>query len=213
MHIKIENLMPHPLLSIKHNENSIWGKTIQLSPKQNILLNASSGKGKSTFLSTIFGLRKDYNGAIFFDGIDIKNLTLDDWATIRSSKIAAVFQDLQLFPKLSVKDNLLLKNELTHKKTEEEFISELKKVGMEDKWEQKCGLLSMGQQQRIAIIRALSQPFEWLIMDEPFSHLDDENTQICLNMIAEETEKESAGFILTTLGDRHEFQFDLELNL
>ena len=213
MHIKIENLMPHPLLSIQHNENSIWGKTIQLSPKQNILLNASSGKGKSTFLSTIFGLRKDYNGAIFFDGIDIKNLTLDDWATIRSSKIAAVFQDLQLFPKLSVKDNLLLKNELTHKKTEEEFLSELKKVGMEDKWEQKCGLLSMGQQQRIAIIRALSQPFEWLIMDEPFSHLDDENTQICLNMIAEETEKESAGFILTTLGDRHEFQFDLELNL
>ena len=213
MHIKIEKLMPHPLLSIPHNENSIWGKTILLSPKQNILLNASSGKGKSTFLSTIFGLRKDYNGTIYFDDIDIKNLTLEDWATLRSTKIAAVFQDLQLFPKLSVKENLLLKNELTHKKTEEELLSELKKVGLEDKWEQKCGLLSMGQQQRVAIIRALSQPFEWLIMDEPFSHLDNENTQICLNMIAEETKKESAGFILTTLGDRHNFQFDLELNL
>jgi len=213
MHIKLEKLMPHPLSSIPHNENSIWGKTTQLSPKQKILLNASSGKGKSTFLTTILGVRKDYDGTILFDDIDIRNLTLEEWSTIRATKLAAVFQDLQLFPKLSVKENLLLKNELTHKKTEGEFLSELKKVGMEDKWDQKCGLLSMGQQQRVAIIRALSQPFEWLFLDEPFSHLDDENTQICLNMIVEETKKESAGFILTTLGDRHNFQFDLELNL
>jgi len=71
----------------------------------------------------------------------------------------------------------------------------------------------MGQQQRVAIVRALSQPYAWLIMDEPFSHLDEENTQRCLKMLDERTTELNASFVLTTLGDHHNFKFDEELNL
>jgi len=71
----------------------------------------------------------------------------------------------------------------------------------------------MGQQQRVAIIRALAQPFEWLIMDEPFSHLDIENTERCLKMIHERTLDQKAGFVLTSLGDAHNYAYDYELKL
>ena len=82
-----------------------------------------------------------------------------------------------------------------------------------NKWEQKCGLLSMGQQQRVAIIRAMAQPFKWLIMDEPFSHLDVDNTNRCLKIIHERTTELGAGFVLTTLGDFHNYNYDQELKL
>lgn len=213
MQIKLNKIMPKPLASIQHGEKSIWGNEIELNNGKKILLNASSGKGKSTFATTVFGLRNDYEGTITYDDVDIKTLSVDDWTEIRKSKISVVFQDLQLFPKLSVKENLLLKNSLTDTFTEKELLERLELLEIENKWEQKCGLLSMGQQQRVAIIRALAQPFKWLVMDEPFSHLDEENTQRCLKLIDKRATDINAGFVLTTLGDDHSFNFDQELNL
>ena len=59
----------------------------------------------------------------------------------------------------------------------------------------------------------MAQPFEWLIMDEPFSHLDVENTNRCLKMIHNRTVEQNAGFVLTTLGDHHDYDYDQKLNL
>jgi len=205
--------MPSPLSSIEHSKESIWGNFIELKAGKHILLNASSGKGKSTFTSTMIGLRNDYSGSITFDGKDIKSFSPDDWTSIRQSKISIIYQDLQLFHDLTVAENLILKNNLTNSFSENEIIEMLRKLGIEDKWEQKCGLLSMGQQQRVAIIRALLQPFEWLIMDEPFSHLDTENTLLCLELINERCKELNAGFVLTTLGDSHGYTYDQELKL
>ena len=213
MQIKFNKIMPRPLASISHSEKSIWGNQIELISGKKIMLNASSGKGKSTFTTTIFGLRDDYTGTISYDETDIRTHSVDQWIDIRKNKLSVVFQDLQLFPKLSVRENLLLKNSLTDTYSEKELREQLEKLEIEDKWEQKCGLLSMGQQQRVAIIRSLAQPFKWLIMDEPFSHLDEENTQRCLKLIDDRANELNAGFILTTLGDDHNFKFDYELNL
>ena len=205
--------MPSPLSSIQHSKESIWGNFIELKAGKHILLNASSGKGKSTFTSTMIGLRNDYTGSITFDGLDIKTFTPDDWTIIRQSKISVIYQDLQLFPDLTVAENLILNNNLTNSSSENEIKSMLSKLGIEDKWEQKCGLLSMGQQQRVAIIRGLLQTFEWLIMDEPFSHLDTENTLLCLELINKRCKELNAGFVLTTLGDSHGYTYDQELKL
>ena len=205
--------MPSPLSSIQHSKESIWGNFIELKAGKHILLNASSGKGKSTFTSTMIGLRNDYSGSITFDGKDIKIFTPDDWTIIRHSKISVIYQDLQLFPDLTVAENLILKNNLTNSFSENEIKSMLSKLGIEDKWEQKCGLLSMGQQQRVAIIRGLLQPFEWLIMDEPFSHLDTENTLLSLELINKRCKELNAGFVLTTLGDSHGYTYYQELKL
>ncbi len=205
--------MPTPLASIQHSEKSIWGNFIILESGEKIMLNASSGKGKSTFTLTTVGLRSDYSGTITYDGQDIQKYSPDDWTKIRQEKISVVFQDLQLFPKLTVKENLLLKNSLTDTFSEMELIQLLEALEIDDKWNQMGGLLSMGQQQRVAIIRALSQPFKWLIMDEPFSHLDVLNTQKSLALIDKRATELGAGFVLTSLGDDHNFSFTRELNL
>jgi ABC-type multidrug transport system ATPase subunit len=68
--------------------------------------------------------------------------------------------------------------------------------------------LSLGQRQRVAIIRALCQPFDFLLMDEPFSHLDDDNIAILTELIGSEVEKQKAGMILTSLGSEYNFTYD-----
>lgn len=205
--------MPVPLASIEHSDESIWGHEAQFNSGQKILLNASSGKGKSTFTLSAVGLRNDYDGQILYGDKDIKNFTPDDWTNIRREKISVVFQDLQLFPSLTVRENLLLKSDLKQVFEEEKIVDFLAALGIDDKWNQKCGILSMGQQQRVAIVRALIQPFNWLIMDEPFSHLDVANSKKCLELIHKRCDEQGAGFILTTLGETHGTYFDKELKL
>lgn len=213
MRIILDQVIPTPLASIEHSNESIWGSHVELEEGKKIVLNASSGKGKSTFTTTVTGIRDDYTGVISYDGTDIRTFSPNDWALIRQQKVAVVFQDLQLFPKLTVAENLLLKNSLTDAFTEKELKEMIEYLGIADKWGQQAGILSMGQQQRVAIIRALAQPFEWLIMDEPFSHLDVDNTKLCLDLIDKRTNEQGAGFVLTTLGDFHSFNYDQELKL
>lgn len=213
MNIKLDNIMPEPLASIKHGPESIWGRSVELKHAHRIMLNASSGKGKTTFAATIYGLRRDYTGTVYFEDQDIRTLSPDDWTDVRTRKISVIFQDLQLFPKLTVRENLLLKNQLTDTYSESDFLQMLERLEIENKWLQPCGLLSMGQQQRVAIIRAMAQPFEWLIMDEPFSHLDVDNADRCLAMIHERTVEQGAGFVLTSLGSAHDYEYDYELKL
>ncbi|MGB0934374.1 MAG: ATP-binding cassette domain-containing protein [Lishizhenia sp.] len=213
MKIKFKNVIPSYLANIKHDSESIWGNEFELLPGQKVVLNASSGKGKSTFTNILLGVKNDFSGALLFNNKDIRNWNLEKWSDVRKNEISVVFQDLQLFPALTVKENLVLKNNLTETYTENKLLELLTHLGLEDKWEMPCGILSMGQQQRIAIIRALAQPFNWLILDEPFSHLDENNTQLCLKLISDRCNEIKAGFILTTLGDLHGFNYDVELKL
>lgn len=213
MNIQFNQVMPFPLASISHGPDSIWGNVAKLESGKKILLNASSGKGKSTFSMTVFGIRKDYDGTILYDGRDIKTFSVDEWVEIRQRKISTVFQDLQLFHKLTVAENLQLKNQLTDFKSEQEIKSLLAELEIDHKWNDPCGLLSMGQQQRVAIVRSLCQPFNWLILDEPFSHLDERNSLRCLSMIDAECNSQKAGFVLTSLDDDNRFSYDYELKL
>ncbi len=213
MKIILDHIMPVPLASIQHGSESIWGNYIELEQGKHILLNASSGKGKSTFTMTTIGLRRDYDGVLTYDGTDIKSFAPDEWTTIRQEKISVVYQDLQLFPNLTVAENLILKNKLKNVYSETELKQILELLEIDNKWEQRCGLLSMGQQQRLAIVRSLCQPFQWLIMDEPYSHLDEVNAKKCMELIDKRCAEQNAGFVLTTLGDSHGYQYDQELKL
>lgn len=213
MNITLDHIMPEPLASINHGENSIWGNKVVLESGKRILLNASSGKGKTTFTTTTIGLRKDYAGSILYGDRNIQSFSTDDWTNVRTQEVSVVFQDLQLFPKLTVAENLRIKNSLTDTFSEAELKQMLQQLEIDNKWDQECGLLSMGQQQRVAIVRAMAQPYKWLIMDEPYSHLDIGNAQRCMNMIHERTVAQNAGFVLTTLGDSHGYSFDQELFL
>lgn len=213
MQLEFKDVMPGPLQAYQHDELSVWKKGFSLEFPQKVLLNASSGKGKSTFVSSVYGIRKDYTGTIAIDGKSIQLLSIHEWIELRRTRLSAVFQDLQLFPELTVWENLILKNQLTNHKSEAEIEVMLNTLGIGDKKHQMCKNLSLGQQQRVAIIRALLQPFELLLLDEPFSHLDEVNATIALNLISRETDQNKGGFILTSLGSTHGYNYDHELKL
>lgn len=205
--------MPQHLADVEHSAESIWGNSFQLEAQSKVVLNASSGKGKTTFTTTLLGIRDNYTGNIRFGEVTLKDLTKEEWAEYRSSKIAVVYQDLQLFPELTVMENLEIKNQLNHKYSPQELQDMLDELEIGHKTNERCANLSLGQQQRVAIIRALCQPFDWIILDEPFSHLDAENARKSLALIDRVCDQEKAGFILTTLGDFYGYDYQVELKL
>ena len=124
-----------------------------------------------------------------------------------------MFQDLKLFPKLSLIDNLRLKNNLTNHKTENELLAWIELVSLSHKKDSLVGSISLGQRQRVAILRALCQPFDYLLLDEPFSHLDEENIKIVTTLIDKELKTQNAGLIMTSLGSNYFFEYDYILHL
>lgn len=96
--------------------------------------------------------------------------------------------------------NLRLKNQLTHHKTEAEMGALLDRLGIADKANEPVARLSIGQQQRVAIVRAVCQPFDFILLDEPVSHLDRKNNLIVAEIIAEEANRTGAGIVTTSVG-------------
>ena len=193
--------------------SDVWLKDIIFEKEKTYPLEANSGTGKSSLCSFVYGYRKDYQGRIFFDEQNILQLTVKQWVDQRKKHLSLLWQDLRLFPELSAFENVQLKNKLTgfqKKKTIEEWFDRL---GIDDKKNALVGQMSFGQQQRVALIRALCQPFDFLFADEPVSHLDDSNSQIMADILQEEVEKQGAGLIVTSIGKRMELPYDAVLRL
>lgn len=166
-----------------------------------VCVQAESGGGKTSLLNFIFGARRDYVGDIFFDGRNIKGLSVSEWCAVRQCNIAMLPQELKLFPELTVMQNLRMKNNLTWHMTDDELHSMLRRLDIEAKADVRAGLLSVGQQQRVALIRSLCQPFDFILLDEPVSHLDRNNNLIIARMIEEEASAQGAGIISTSVGN------------
>jgi putative ABC transport system ATP-binding protein len=213
MKIEFNDVIPNPIKNEMSLTGELWGKKVEFNSFENTIIDAHSGKGKSTFTSLVAGLRFDYEGEILIDNRNIRSISKNEWSELRRVNIAYIFQDLQLFEKLKVKENLLIKNRLTDFKQESEIKEFLELFGLENKWNQECGTLSLGQQQRIAIIRSLLQPAKFLIMDEPFSHLDELNINIALNLILNQTKSNKTGVILTTLGQHYNIEWHKKVQI
>ena len=144
-----------------------------------------SGGGKSTFLRCLNMLEKPEKGQIFFDGVDItaKNVNID----LHRQKMGMVFQQFNVFPHLTVAENITLAPVTLKKKTKEEAMELAKdlltRVGLIDKFDEMPGNLSGGQKQRLAIVRALAMEPEVMLFDEPTSALDPEMVGEVLDVI------------------------------
>ncbi len=176
---------------------------------QRYLIRAQSGQGKTSLLNFIYGASFSYDGKITYNEMFNKKEVL----RYRIDKLSYVYQDLRLFPTLTAFENIILKNKLTHYKTEDQINSLIERVGLSHKRDTLVQTLSLGQRQRIALLRALCQPFEVLLLDEPFSHLDDSNTTILREIIEEELQARNASLLLTSLEDNNFFQYNKKLNL
>ena len=177
------------------------------------LIEAASGTGKSSLCSYIYGYRNDYQGIINFDETNIKAYSVKQWVDLRKHSLSMLFQDLRIFTELSALENVQLKNNLTGCKKKKEILSFFEQLGIADKINVKAGKLSFGQQQRVAFIRALCQPFDFIFLDEPISHLDDCNGQIMSNLLTEEAGKQGAGVIVTSIGKQIELPYNQVLRL
>lgn len=166
-----------------------------------ICIQAESGGGKSSLLSFIYGNRDDYQGEIFFDKENIRNLNISQWCDIRRNSIALLPQDMGLFPELTTIENIQLKNRLTNYKSTVEIDEMLNLLGILEKKHVPTRKMSIGQQQRVAIVRSLCQPFDFLFLDEPVSHLDETNNIIVARLVEREASLKNSGIISTSVGN------------
>lgn len=126
---------------------------------------AGSGTGKSSLCSYIIGYRNDYQGIISFDGKNIRNYKVKDWVELRKRSLSHLFQELRLFPELTAYENVAIKNNLTGFKKKKQIEAWFDALGIGDKLHAPISRMSFGQQQRVAMIRALLQPFDFLLAD------------------------------------------------
>ena len=171
------------------------------------------GTGKSSLCSYIYGYRNDYRGQILFDGQDIRDYGVSKWTSIRRKHFSLLWQELRMFPELTALENVLIKNKLTGKQKKKQILEWFDMLGISDKVDSPLGRMSFGQQQRVALIRALCQPFDFLFVDEPISHLDDSNSEIMGRIMTEEAQKQGAGIIATSIGRHIDMHYDQVLHL
>ena len=194
-------------------ESEVWNQDVTFEKGRLYLLEADSGKGKSTFCSYVVGFRHDYKGSVLFDDRDVASFSTSDWVRMRLSHVSHLFQELRLFPELTAMENVEIKNNLTGFKSRKEIEEWFERVGIADKMESRVGLMSFGQQQRVAMIRALVQPFDFILVDEPISHLDDANSSVMADLLMEEARRQGAGVITTSIGKHMDLKYDHVLKL
>ena len=168
-----------------------------------------SGGGKSTFLRCLNMLETPEEGKIYFEGTDIMTKKKD--ISRYRQKIGMVFQNFNVFPNLTVLDNItlapMLEKKIPRKDAEEEAMTLLKRIGLEDKAAEYPRKLSGGQKQRLSIIRALAMHPDVMLFDEPTSALDPEMVKEVLNVI-----RDLAKSGMTTLVVTHEMAFAREIS-
>lgn len=160
---------------------------------------APSGSGKTSLMHFLYGMRNDYSGAVCYGEKDIKAFGAEDFAGYRKDHISIVFQDLRLLPEQTVEENLEIKRQLNPYHPPEKIKEMCQRLGIGDKLASKAKTCSYGEQQRVSIIRALLQPFSFLLLDEPFSHLDENNSQKAMELMLEEAKARNAAIVFADL--------------
>lgn len=198
--IGFHKVVPHVFKDIAGLESEVWNRNVSFERGGVYLVKAASGKGKSTFCSYVIGYRHDYDGIIAFDDDNISKYEKEDWISVRQRHVSYLFQELRMFPELTALENVEIKNRLTGFKTSGQINRWFDMLGIADKRDEKIRLMSYGQQQRVAFIRALVQPFDFILLDEPISHLDDVNAARMGEIVEEEAKIQGAGIIMTSIG-------------
>ncbi len=172
------------LISVKHlvkeynhgTVHALDGCDLDVHQGEVVAIIGPSGSGKSTLLRSLNMLEEPTSGAIFFDGVDLADKSVD--INLHRQKMGMVFQHFNLFPHKTVLQNITLAPVTLKKKTAAEADTQakalLERIGLSDKASEYPNMLSGGQKQRIAIVRALAMDPEVMLFDEPTSALDPE---------------------------------------
>jgi putative ABC transport system ATP-binding protein len=199
MQINLQEVVPTYFERDQTNGSEVWGKSIVLNKGEHVHIVAPSGSGKTSLIHFIYGLRKDYDGKISYQNENIKNFSLEKFSTFRQKNLSIVFQDLRLFTDQTARENIELKRQLNPYHPAQKIDEMAKRLGIANKLNRLAKTCSYGEQQRIAIIRSLMQPFDFLLLDEPFSNLDENNRNKAFELINEECKQRNASMIFADL--------------
>lgn len=211
--IVLDRLMPQVFVGRTDIRSELWGHEVELHRGEVCLVEAQSGLGKSSLCSFLIGYRNDYSGTLRFDNVDARTYGVDRWSRLRQQEVSCMFQELRLFPELTALENVMVKNQLTRFKTEREICGWFDRLDIGDKLHVRVGLMSFGQQQRVAMMRALVQPMDFLLLDEPVSHLDDRNAAVMASLMMEEVRRQGAGVVATSVGKHIDLPYDKIIKL
>ena len=179
-----------------------------------LLITGSSGKGKTTLLHLLGGLLTPTSGNIQIDETEISKLYPSKLDAFRGKNIGMVLQKSYFVEALSVLDNVILASWLaTGKKAKEKAIQLLTQLDLENQMHKLPAQLSIGQQQRVNIARALINNPKVILADEPTSSLDDENAQIVAELISNLASEHKAALIIVTHDQRLKSKFTNAINL
>lgn len=149
------------------------GVNFEVAEREFVSIIGKSGSGKSTLLHMIGGLDTPSSGTVTVDGVNLETLNAQQLALFRRRKVGFIFQQYNLIPDLNVYDNITFPLELDGAQVDEEFIRELLEIlNISEKQEMLPSMLSGGEQQRVAIIRALASKPAIILADEPTGNLD-----------------------------------------
>jgi putative ABC transport system ATP-binding protein len=199
MQITLQELVPEYINKDNISSSEVWGKKVIINKGEHLHIVAPSGSGKTSLVHFIYGLRKDYKGSITYDENNIKELSTESFSSFRQNKISIIFQDLRFFEDQSARENIEIKRILNPYYKPGDIEDLARKLGVVNKLDQQIKTCSYGEQQRIAIIRSLVQPFDFLLLDEPYSHLDEDNRIKAMKLIYEECEKRNAAMVFADL--------------
>ena len=204
--------MTNNLISIKNLKYKIGQninfslniKNFKLNKSDSILIYGESGLGKSTFLNLLSGTISPQNGTIDILGTNISNTSSSIKDKIRGDHFGIVFQTFNLLPYISVKNNILLGkaySSIKQSKSNNDEIKELMdklSLNYEDLINRKAYELSIGQQQRVAVARALIGKPEIILADEPTSALDKSNQKEFINLLFKSIDENEQGLIMVS---------------
>ena len=212
--ITFQSVVPQVFESQKEALHSeVWNHELTFEKGKLYLIEAASGRGKSTFCSYVLGYRHDYSGQVLFNDVPTSTFKVRDWVEARRLHISHLFQELRLFPELTAFENIVIKNKLTNFKSKVQIATWFEQLGIADKMHERIGRMSFGQQQRVALIRALVQPFDFLLVDEPISHLDDKNAAVMAEMMMKEAREQGAGVLVTSIGKHMDLPYERVVKL
>ncbi len=197
--IKLKNVFKYYHLG-ENIVKAVDGISISIKEGDFVAVMGPSGSGKSTCMNLIGSLDVPTKGSIFLDNENISYLSESDLAELRGKKVGFIFQQFNLIPNLTVKENIMLPMEFQKiPNFEREEIAEelLEKVGLIDRKNFYPNQLSGGQQQRVAIARSLANDPEVVLADEPTGNLDTKTGEKVMNFL-KELNKEGKTIIMVT---------------
>ncbi|MFN4145668.1 MAG: ABC transporter ATP-binding protein [Runella sp.] len=182
--------------------------------RETLLILGQSGKGKTTLLHLMALLLRPESGQILIDDQDITGLSAAEAAKIRATKIGIVYQRPHFVSSLNVLDNILLTNYLAQKPQDKLKARHLaEQLGFAEHLYKKTNQLSLGEQQRVSIARALANSPSILLADEPTSNLDDENCSKVVALLKAQSEQIGASLVVVTHDQRLKDVFENQVML